>query len=172
MKTRMFVGIARSSRRFAPLASRVKDITMVEGSRDNQLVGYGLVVGLAGDGDSNSAATLRSVANILQRYGITVNSSDIKVKNAAAVMVTADIGAFLKAGCTDRRHGGLAWATPRRSRAACSSRLRSWVPTAAPTRWPRARSRSAASSAEPAARRRHRPEESPDRGRHQQRRHR
>jgi flagellar P-ring protein precursor FlgI len=85
----------------APLcafSSRVKDITMVEGSRDNQLVGYGLVVGLAGDGDSNSAATLRSVANILQRYGLTVNSSDIKVKNAAAVMVTADIGAFLKAG--------------------------------------------------------------------------
>jgi flagellar P-ring protein FlgI len=85
----------------APLcvsASRVKDITMVEGGRDNQLVGYGLVVGLAGDGDSNSAATLKSVANILQRYGLTVNSSDIKVKNAAAVMVTADIGAFLKAG--------------------------------------------------------------------------
>jgi len=85
----------------APLCafgSRVKDITMVEGSRDNQLVGYGLVVGLAGDGDSNSAATLKSVANILQRYGLTVNSSDIKVKNAAAVMVTADIGAFLKAG--------------------------------------------------------------------------
>jgi flagellar P-ring protein precursor FlgI len=85
----------------APLcafASRVKDITMVEGGRDNQLVGYGLVVGLAGDGDSNSAATLRSVANILQRYGLTVNYSDIKVKNAAAVMVTADIGAFLKAG--------------------------------------------------------------------------
>ncbi|HZZ18176.1 MAG TPA: flagellar basal body P-ring protein FlgI [Opitutaceae bacterium] len=79
-------------------ASRVKDITMVEGSRDNQLVGYGLVVGLAGDGDSNSSATLRSVANILQRYGLTVNYSDIKVKNAAAVMVTADIGAFLKAG--------------------------------------------------------------------------
>jgi flagellar P-ring protein precursor FlgI len=79
-------------------ASRVKDLTMVEGSRDNQLVGYGLVVGLSGDGDSNGAATLRSVANILQRYGITLNASDLKAKNAAAVMVTADIGAFLKAG--------------------------------------------------------------------------
>jgi flagellar P-ring protein precursor FlgI len=79
-------------------ASRVKDLTVVEGGRDNQIVGYGLVVGLAGDGDSNAAATLRSVANILQRYGLTVNSTDIKSKNAAAVMVTADIGAFLKPG--------------------------------------------------------------------------
>ena len=79
-------------------ASRVKDLTLVEGGRDNQIVGYGLVVGLAGDGDSNAVATLRSVANILQRYGVTVASTDIKSKNAAAVMVTADIGAFLKPG--------------------------------------------------------------------------
>lgn len=79
-------------------ASRVKDLTIVEGGRDNQIIGYGLVVGLAGDGDSNAAATLRSVANILQRHGLTVNSTDIKSKNAAAVMVTADIGAFLKPG--------------------------------------------------------------------------
>ena len=79
-------------------ASRVKDLTLVEGGRDNQLVGYGIVVGLAGDGDSNAVTTLRSVANILQRYGLTVNSTDIKAKNAAAVMITADIGAFLKPG--------------------------------------------------------------------------
>jgi len=82
----------------AARASRVKDITIVEGGRDNQLVGYGLVVGLAGDGDSNSTATLNSVTNILRRYGLTLNPSDIKVKNAAAVMVTADISAFLKSG--------------------------------------------------------------------------
>ena len=82
----------------ALLASRVKDLTLVEGGRDNQLVGYGLVVGLAGDGDSNAAATLRSVANILQRYGLQLNPSDIKAKNAAAVMITADLGAFLKPG--------------------------------------------------------------------------
>jgi len=82
----------------AAVASRVKDITMVEGGRDNQLVGYGLVVGLAGDGDSNSTATLNTVGNILRRYGLTMNASDIKVKNAAAVMVTADISAFLKSG--------------------------------------------------------------------------
>jgi flagellar P-ring protein precursor FlgI len=84
----------------APVAqgSRIKDLTLIEGGRDNQLVGYGIVVGLAGDGDSNAATTLRSVANVLQRYGLTVSPTDIKAKNVAAVMLTADIGAFLKAG--------------------------------------------------------------------------
>lgn len=79
-------------------ASRVKDLTLVEGGRDNQLVGYGIVVGLAGDGDSNAASTLRAVANILQRYGLSVPATDIKAKNVAAVMITADISAFLKPG--------------------------------------------------------------------------
>lgn len=79
-------------------ASRVKDLTQIDGSRDNQLVGYGLVVGLAGDGDSNAIATLRSVANVLQRYGLNVNATDLKAKNTAAVMVTADIGPFLRNG--------------------------------------------------------------------------
>jgi flagellar P-ring protein FlgI len=79
-------------------ASRLKDLTLVEGGRDNQLVGYGLVVGLAGDGDSNAVSTLRSVANVLQRYGLTVNATDLKAKNVAAVMITAEIGAFLKPG--------------------------------------------------------------------------
>jgi len=79
-------------------ASRLKDLSIVEGGRDNQLVGYGIVVGLAGDGDSNAATTLRSVANILQRYGLTVPASDIKAKNVAAVMITADISAFMKVG--------------------------------------------------------------------------
>jgi flagellar P-ring protein precursor FlgI len=80
-------------------ASRIKDITLIEGDRDNQLVGYGLVVGLAGAGDSNPQATLHSVANVLQHYGITVNpQQDVTAKNTAAVMVTADISAFLKAG--------------------------------------------------------------------------
>jgi len=79
-------------------ASRIKDLTLIEGGRDNQLVGYGLVVGLAGDGDSNAATTLRTVANVLQRYGLTINPTDIKAKNVAAVMITADIGAFLKTG--------------------------------------------------------------------------
>ena len=75
----------------APLAlsaSRVKDLALVEGGRDNQLIGYGLVVGLAGDGDSNATSTLRAVANTLQRFGMTLEASDIKAKNVAAVMLT------------------------------------------------------------------------------------
>lgn len=79
-------------------ASRVKDIALVEGGRDNQLVGYGIVVGLAGDGDSNAQSTLRSVANALERHGLQVDPTQIKAKNTAAVMITADIAAFLKPG--------------------------------------------------------------------------
>lgn len=79
-------------------ASRVKDLTLIEGGRDNQLVGYGIVVGLAGDGDSNAVSTLRAVSNILSRHGLNVDSTEIKAKNVAAVMLTADIAAFLKPG--------------------------------------------------------------------------
>jgi flagellar P-ring protein FlgI len=79
-------------------AARVKDLTQVTGGRDNQLVGYGLVIGLAGDGDSNAVTTLRSVANTLQRYGLTVSPDQVKAKNVAAVMITADIAAFMKSG--------------------------------------------------------------------------
>ena len=79
-------------------AARLKDLTLVEGGRDNQLVGYGLVVGLAGEGDSNALSTLRAISNTLQRYGLSVAATDIKSKNIAAVMITADIGAFMKPG--------------------------------------------------------------------------
>lgn len=79
-------------------AARVKDLTIVQGSRDNQLVGYGLVVGLAGDGDSNAVTTTRTIANALQRQGLTIPAEQIKAKNAAAVMITADIAAFIKPG--------------------------------------------------------------------------
>ena len=83
----------------APLwAVRLKDLAQVEGSRENQLVGYGLVVGLAGDGDSNADTTLRSISNLLQRHGLTIDASAVKAKNVAAVMLTADIGPFLKEG--------------------------------------------------------------------------
>lgn len=78
--------------------SRIKDLSLVEGGRDNQLIGYGIVVGLAGDGDKNIAVTLRSIANLLLRHGITLRPQDIKAANSAAVMITADIGPFLKSG--------------------------------------------------------------------------
>jgi len=78
--------------------SRVKDLAMIAGARDNQLVGYGLVAGLNGDGDKNPTYTIQSVANMLQRFGITVPAATIQSKNVAAVMVTADIPAFVKNG--------------------------------------------------------------------------
>lgn len=79
-------------------ASRVKDLAMVAGARDNQLVGFGLVTGIAGDGDKNPVYTLQSIANFLQRYGINVPPATLSSKNVAAVMVTADISAFKKNG--------------------------------------------------------------------------
>ena len=80
------------------VGARVKDLVMVAGARENQLVGYGLVVGLAGVGDKNPAYTVQSMANMLQRFGITVPAATLAAKNVAAVMVTADIKAFAKNG--------------------------------------------------------------------------
>jgi flagellar P-ring protein FlgI len=77
---------------------RVRDLVMVSGARDNQLVGYGLVSGLAGDGDKDQIYTKQTIANMLQRYGITVPANTLSSKNVAVVMVTADISAFIKPG--------------------------------------------------------------------------
>src|SRR6266700_6197151 len=82
----------------AAAGTRVKDLVVVAGARDNQLVGYGLVVGLVGDGDKNPIYTVQSIANMLQRFGITVPPSTLQAKNVAAVIVTADIPAFIKPG--------------------------------------------------------------------------
>lgn len=83
----------------APAATaRIKDIAVISGARDNQLVGYGLVAGIASDGDKNPVYTLQAVANLLQRHGITVPAVTLSSKNVAAVMVTADIPAFMKPG--------------------------------------------------------------------------
>jgi len=79
-------------------AARLKDISLVEGGRENQLVGYGLVVGLANKGDSALSYTVQSIANALQRFGVNVPASTIKSSNVAAVMVTANIDAFAKPG--------------------------------------------------------------------------
>jgi flagellar P-ring protein precursor FlgI len=78
---------------------RLKDIAQIRGVRSNQLVGYGIVVGLEGTGDSSGALfTVQSVANMLERFGITVPSNALKVKNVAAVMVTAELPPFARAG--------------------------------------------------------------------------
>lgn len=79
-------------------ATRIKDMVLIEGGRDNQLVGYGLVVGLANKGDSQLNFTVQSIANALKRFGVNVPASALKSSNVAAVMVTADIPAFAKPG--------------------------------------------------------------------------
>lgn len=82
-----------------PAEMRIKDLAMLEGRRDNQLVGYGLVVGLAGDGDSNQALyTVQSVANTLERFGVSVDPASLISKNVAAVMLTANIPAYAEQG--------------------------------------------------------------------------
>ena len=80
-------------------AIRIKDIAAFEGVRDNQLIGYGLVVGLNGTGDSDQTTfPVQSVVNLLERMGISINRSEITVKNVAAVMVTGTLPPFAKQG--------------------------------------------------------------------------
>ncbi|HMC61986.1 MAG TPA: flagellar basal body P-ring protein FlgI [Candidatus Solibacter sp.] len=85
----------------APLgaASRLKELVSIEGVRDNQLVGYGLVVGLNGTGDRRQTQfSAQSLSNMLQRMGVTVNPASITVKNTAAVMVTGSLPPFAQPG--------------------------------------------------------------------------
>ena len=78
---------------------RVKDLATVEGVRSNPLIGYGLVVGLQGTGDGTQAAfTIQSLANVLRRSGVSVPQLSIRVRNVAAVMVTADLPPFARPG--------------------------------------------------------------------------
>ncbi len=79
-------------------ADRLKDLASFGGVRSNQLVGYGIVVGLAGSGDGNSGLTLQSLESLISRMGLQVDAQDLNAKNAAAVMVTAELGPFLKIG--------------------------------------------------------------------------
>jgi flagellar P-ring protein precursor FlgI len=81
--------------------TRIKDVAKVQGVRTNQLVGYGLVTGLAGTGDSTTLVqTRQSLANLLKSFGLTVTDAQLKSKNVAAVMVTAQLPAFAKSGDT------------------------------------------------------------------------
>ncbi|MGB9710025.1 MAG: flagellar basal body P-ring protein FlgI [Thermodesulfovibrio sp.] len=81
-------------------AERIKDIANWAGIRENQLVGYGLVVGLNGTGDKDGTYLYQPIANMLSRMGITVNVKDLKgkVKNVAAVMVTAKLPTNVRPG--------------------------------------------------------------------------
>ncbi len=78
---------------------RVKDLASVIELRDNQLIGYGLVVGLRGSGDSRSTAfTNKALANILKKMGLTGTDKDFKSRNVASVMVTASLPPYAKRG--------------------------------------------------------------------------
>ncbi len=82
-----------------PARDRVKDMVSIGGVRTNQLVGYGIVVGLAGTGDGSIAATRQTMQSLLQRFGMSIpDISGIDAKNTAAVMVTAELPAFAKPG--------------------------------------------------------------------------
>ena len=82
----------------APARDRLKDLVSIGGVRANQLVGYGIVVGLNGTGDGNVVQTQQTVASLMQRFGVTVATGDIQAKNTAAVMVTAELPPFAKPG--------------------------------------------------------------------------
>lgn len=81
-------------------ADRIKDITSLAGIRSNQLVGYGIVVGLAGTGDGNTGITLQSMQALVARFGITSDVNGFNGDNAAAVMLTAELPPFSKPGQT------------------------------------------------------------------------
>jgi flagellar P-ring protein precursor FlgI len=77
--------------------SRIKDIARIGGVRKNQLVGYGLIVGLDGTGDKNIMTAI-SIGNLLKHFGVTLDPKQLKAQNSAAVMVTATIDPFLRPG--------------------------------------------------------------------------
>ena len=98
------LALAVAAAEFVPSAAlaqdvRLKDIARVQGVTSNQLVGYGLVVGLAGSGDTTSALfTSKTIQNALQAFGLTTATTDIQTRNVAAVMVTALLPPFAHSG--------------------------------------------------------------------------
>ena len=80
------------------MADRIKDLASIAGVRSNQLVGYGLVVGLSGTGDKALGITLQSMQSMVSRFGMVTETSGLSGDNSAAVMVTAELPAFTKPG--------------------------------------------------------------------------
>jgi flagellar P-ring protein precursor FlgI len=79
-------------------AARLKDIASIRGVRENQLIGYGIVVGLKGTGDGKNEFTSKSMARLLDKLGVKLDATEVQSKNVAAVIVTASLPAFAKAG--------------------------------------------------------------------------
>jgi flagellar P-ring protein FlgI len=98
-RTSLFTGLLLIAAGLAFSQVRIKDVARVEGIEETQLIGYGLVVGLDGSGDGGRTQfTVNSIVNMLRNLGIYVPTTNLKVKNVAAVMVTASMPAFTKRG--------------------------------------------------------------------------
>lgn len=91
----LILGCALSA---ASHAARIKDIANIRGVRSNQLVGYGIVVGLKGTGDSKMEFTSKSMSRMLDRLGMKVSEKDLSSKNIAAVIITAELPPFARSG--------------------------------------------------------------------------
>jgi flagellar P-ring protein precursor FlgI len=90
---------ADSAKTDKKIECRLRDVARLQGVRGNQLLGYGMVVGLDGTGDKvQTMFTVQSLTNLLSRSGVTVNPTLVMVKNVAAVMVTAELPPFARAG--------------------------------------------------------------------------
>lgn len=110
----------------APRPARVKELVAVEGVRENQLIGYGIVIGLQGTGDKRQTIfSTQTLANMLERMGVQVNPLAFQVKNMAAVMITANLPPFAQPGMridltaaaigdATNLQGGILMATPLR----------------------------------------------------------
>src|SRR5437660_2479224 len=97
--TWLFLNLALTAAPAVSAATRLKDLVTIEGVRDNQLMGYGLVVGLNGTGDKRQTVfSAQSLTNLLARMGVTVSPSAILVRNTAAVLVTANLQPFAQPG--------------------------------------------------------------------------
>ena len=104
MSTRVYIalavaGLAVSAAAGTAAADRIKDLAQVEGVRDNHITGFGLVVGLDGTGDDiRSPIVKTAMVKMLKRLGLTIDPTDLKAQNVAAVMITAELPAFGKPG--------------------------------------------------------------------------
>jgi flagellar P-ring protein precursor FlgI len=95
----LFAALGVANHALALEGVRLKDLGRIDGVRDNMIVGYGLVTGLAGTGDSSrSQATLQSIVNALQSFGVNVTIGQLSTRNVAGVMVVATLPAYARPG--------------------------------------------------------------------------
>src|SRR6267378_8447945 len=90
---------ARTAFAAAPVQIKIRDLATVEGVRENPLIGYGMIVGLNGTGDKQQTVfAVQTLAGILQRMGVQIPTSAVRVKNVASVFVTANLPPFARPG--------------------------------------------------------------------------